>query len=680
MKFRRLDATFGKLDHSTLIFSEGLNIIEAPNESGKSTMLAFLRAMLYGLPTRERGALADKNRYAPWSLTPMHGVLALSCRMGDITLQRDTARSNSPMGRFSAVYTGSGEPVEGLSASSCGEQLLGVPGGVFERSAFIRQNNLIIDQDAELERRIAALITTGEEGRSCTEALSVLKKQLNARKYNKSGRIPALEAEIAALERAQGELDELSARKNAAEADLAALEAEERALDAQLRTHDLCDVLDAHRVFMEAQAAAQNAEAEAERFRQGIADRGTPSRETLEQGRVLFGTLAERKAAVEQAEARRAEAEKALEAFEAAPPRRRSFLPYIIVAALSFGLFLFLPSLSGSAAWIGRLISAAALLMLLGADGISLYKNYKVCSDRSEALERAHQEASSDAAAQQNLYLSILRELLALIPVSDTARIPAYIDAAFAQYSRADDLAQRAREARLRCEMLAGQEQPAAPNEPLQRPIRSRAELQASLRELQARRREAQSICDYTNGRLRAIGDAPALVSELSGKRAALAQAQSEYNALLLAMDTLQTSNAALQSRFSPALSRRAAELFSRLTGGAYDRVLLDRSFSALTGASGESVSRSAAFLSLGALDQLYLAVRLAICETVLPADDPIPLVLDDALVRFDDARCRAALDLLYEESHTRQILLFTCQHREAACLAGRPGVAVLTL
>ena len=81
MKFRRLDATFGKLDHSTLTFSEGLNIIEAPNESGKSTMLAFLRAMLYGLPTRERGALADKNRYAPWSLTPMRGVLELSCRM-----------------------------------------------------------------------------------------------------------------------------------------------------------------------------------------------------------------------------------------------------------------------------------------------------------------------------------------------------------------------------------------------------------------------------------------------------------------------------------------------------------------------------------------------------------------------------------------------------------------------
>ena len=94
----------------------------------------------------------------------------------------------------------------------------------------------------------------------------------------------------------------------------------------------------------------------------------------------------------------------------------------------------------------------------------------------------------------------------------------------------------------------------------------------------------------------------------------------------------------------------------------------------------GDPVSRSVRLLSQGAADQLYLAVRLAICETVLPQDDPIPLVLDDALVRFDDARCHAALELLLEESRARQIILFTCQHREAAYLSGRAGVTVLNL
>ena len=54
MDFQHIEATFGKLEYRSLSFSKGLNIIEAPNESGKSTLLAFLRVMLYGFPPRER--------------------------------------------------------------------------------------------------------------------------------------------------------------------------------------------------------------------------------------------------------------------------------------------------------------------------------------------------------------------------------------------------------------------------------------------------------------------------------------------------------------------------------------------------------------------------------------------------------------------------------------------------
>ena len=49
----------------------------------------------------------------------------------------------------------------------------------------------------------------------------------------------------------------------------------------------------------------------------------------------------------------------------------------------------------------------------------------------------------------------------------------------------------------------------------------------------------------------------------------------------------------------------------------------------------------------------------------MLPGDKAVPLVLDDALTSFDDARCAAALDVLMELSRTRQVLLFSCQGRE---------------
>ena len=201
MQIEQMSATFGRLNGSQLDLQPGLNVICAPNESGKSTWCRFLQNMLYGVPTKERGLLADKNRYAPWSGSPMQGRLLL--RNGDAryTLLRETRRATAPMGDAHLTYTGTADPVPGIPAAEAGQYLLGIPREVFLRSAFIGQNALAVDQDAELERRIAALISTGEEDTSYSESYERLKKQLNARRANRStGQIPALEQEIAQLE------------------------------------------------------------------------------------------------------------------------------------------------------------------------------------------------------------------------------------------------------------------------------------------------------------------------------------------------------------------------------------------------------------------------------------------------------------------------------------------------
>ena len=67
MKINKLSASFGKLQNETLSFHDGLNVIYAPNESGKSTWCAFIRTMLYGIDSAERaraGYIPDKLRYA----------------------------------------------------------------------------------------------------------------------------------------------------------------------------------------------------------------------------------------------------------------------------------------------------------------------------------------------------------------------------------------------------------------------------------------------------------------------------------------------------------------------------------------------------------------------------------------------------------------------------------------
>lgn len=54
MKLLRMTATFGRLEQETLSLTDGLNVLQMPNEAGKSTWAEFLLAMLYGVDTSER--------------------------------------------------------------------------------------------------------------------------------------------------------------------------------------------------------------------------------------------------------------------------------------------------------------------------------------------------------------------------------------------------------------------------------------------------------------------------------------------------------------------------------------------------------------------------------------------------------------------------------------------------
>ncbi len=684
MQFRRLNATFGKLTHRSLAFAPGLNIVEAPNESGKSTLAAFLRTMLYGLKTNERGTLADKNRYAPWAGSAMSGTLELSTELGDITLQRDTARANAPMGHFSAVYTGTSEEVAQLTAADCGEQLLGIPREVYERSAFIRQSGLAIDTDAELERRIAALITTGEEGASYSETVDVLKKQLNARRHNKTGKIPVLEQEIAADADSLAELRNLIVQRKAAEEELAVRKAEQDTIHSDLALHDAADRQAQFEALREARHAAEEADAKAETAYRMIRDAKTPPREVLEQGKAKLHTLDELRTQRTDAEEKRSAAQEKLADFDAALASQGKKPPYTIMciaAAVIFALgaaFLAYQQQIVPAVVCSVACAVAAVLAVIlrkrNSAVLLLQQNER------DALSDAVGEADAACTVLDAAYESQSASLLADISAGDVSRVSAYISEAIARYDLHESLSREAQLAQMQLEVLQKQLPAEEPTLHTERPVRSREALQGALTDVTARCTELQRTVDYTEGRIRAIGDAQELEGALHEKRERLTALQDEYDAIALAMEALERANTTLQNRFSPALGERAAELFGALTGGKYNKVLLDRAFHALVDENGASVSRDAALLSQGAADQLYLAVRLAICDLVLPAEKNIPLVLDDALINFDDKRCAAALELLLRESEKRQILLLTCQHREAAYLSGRDGVNVLTL
>lgn len=642
MRIKKLTATFGALENAVLEPGPGLTVITAPNEAGKSTWAAFWRAMLYGVSTREQnkaGFLADKTRYLPWSGAPMSGEAQLEWQGKEITLRRAPTKTN-PFGGFQAVYTASGDPAPGLTAANAGEQLAGVGKEVYLRSAFVGQGGAAIGASQELEARIAALATSGEEDVAYSAVERTLKDWRNRRRLNRSnGLIPQMEEERSRLEASLREMSDARRRKGSAEQELERLEAKREELQSDLEIWARIEKHELNRRYGEAYL-------EWEKAKEAVPE---------EVSHPVFGTMTgeeawalaqekqkEREAAEE--ENRRLAAQR--ERLEEKRWGSRGWM-------LRFAAF--------SVIWlVGMLVNfivntptpgpLAALLLTLICTAV-FWMRWKRVLRQLDELPLVSQPDETDWLGQAAEY----RETLAKAAQAKAAEAAAR--------RRVDDLAAQGGRLFDTLEMLYP---------PAQSKAATAAQLAAVERELAWVRGELARA----DGALSQMGDPEGAEDRKSELDKQLAQRLEEYDALSTALEALSAANDQLRQRFSPALNQKAGELFAALTGGRWDRLALARDFSAQAAREGEALPRSALALSAGTIDQLYLAVRLAVCVLTVP---DAPILLDDALSAFDDGRMERALTLLKELGEERQILLFSCHSREAAW-ARAQGVPVIEL
>ena len=180
---------------------------------------------------------------------------------------------------------------------------------------------------------------------------------------------------------------------------------------------------------------------------------------------------------------------------------------------------------------------------------------------------------------------------------------------------------------------------PGTPEADVPAPVRSREAISTELDRVRAALAEARSSADRLDGQLHAAGDPAVLRASAEDLAARKERLETEYSASgwLWRHWRGPTPPCRTASLLLWAAGQRRS--FSRLTDNRYAGVVLDRSFRLSAEPVGDPVFRDAALLSAGALDQLYLAVRLAICELVSPPEKQVPIVLDDALANFDDSR-----------------------------------------
>lgn len=599
MKILSMTATFGQLEHATLTLEPGLNIIEAPNEWGKSTWCAFVAAMLYGIDSRAHSAtksgLADKTRYEPWSGQLMSGRMELVWKGRAITLERGSTK-RAAFRQFRAYETDTGLPIGELTAENCGEVLLGVEKEVFLRSAFIRLSDLPVTQNEALRRRLNALVTTGDEssaGDLLADKLNKLKNEIRANRSH--GLLPQAQAQKQAitekLERLRGlqtEFQQLTAQQAHLETLLQAQNASEAA---RVATAQRLQQLRQDRAAREAALNALSGPALPQAFACLSPEEG---HQLVKADQRAYAKLRSRQSGLSMA---------------------LSLLP---LAGL-LGLML-----HHWAGWVLAGLGAAAAVILF-------FLQLRAGGKAKSAVKALAEKYQGLAPGEWPDYLNrLLREQEAFENQQREAQ---------------EELSELERTIRLLEQTLTA-------------PVGS-GELIRQLQQLQGQLGRCQ-------GRMEGLGAQADLEARLSRCEGRIRELTDKLWAIELALATLQEAKQQLQRRFAPRITGRAKALFGRMTGGRYDRLSLSEDLSVQTATAQEDILRGSLWRSEGTVDQLYLALRLAVSSELMPG---APLVLDDALVRFDDNRLKLALEVLQEEAENRQVILFTCQSREKSLL-----------
>lgn len=178
-----------------------------------------------------------------------------------------------------------------------------------------------------------------------------------------------------------------------------------------------------------------------------------------------------------------------------------------------------------------------------------------------------------------------------------------------------------------------------------------------------------REVAHLQGGLARAFAGAATLADlevRAAALRVAVAELEDEKAALEMARDHITRAAEAMHREFAPQLNARLTEVLPRLTHGRYSGVAVDEHLSLQVEVPGTGRRVAASHLSAGTQDQLYLALRVALLELLVPpGKERPPLLLDDPFVQCDDARLIGCMDLMAELARSYQVLLFTCHRRE---------------
>ena len=166
---------FGGLHNYNYSFEEGLNVVLHDNGWGKTTMAAFLKAMLYGYDTRRSKDITEneRKRYLPWQGGKYGG--SLDFEADGVSYRIIRTFGETPRFDTARIINLATKTTARIPPDKIGETLFHLDANAFQRSVFINQNGLSIDGAASsIHARLNALVSQANDVAAYDGALTSL--------------------------------------------------------------------------------------------------------------------------------------------------------------------------------------------------------------------------------------------------------------------------------------------------------------------------------------------------------------------------------------------------------------------------------------------------------------------------------------------------------------------------
>ena len=600
---------FGKLENQKYQFAPRINVIYGANESGKSTLMQFLKAMLFGLEkTRVRKTLDTYNRYEPWD-TPayFYGSMMFETGQQQFLLERNFYYKEK---RARLVNIRDGEELSVEYGDL--DMLLGnVSAAAYENACCIGQEQLLPGRELGvlLEDERSNLAQTGSGDFQLSKALQELEqKRKNAEKTRK-------ELEQQRL----SHIHQLEVNQQVLERDIAGLKAQQEKQSTQQGT-----VQEQVRALQQQMEPVQTAYQTVCRREQEL--KSAVAQEQLEWEQAEREQWKREQFRREQEEA---------EALQQKSGKNAGFSPLLLIGVAGLILAPVLRSAMDGFQKIAPALNIICIILIL-AGLVSAYRKSR--EKKTADSGQKHGQSVNDSVQNH-------RE----------------------QDSRANDRAnlqsveRKGRKAALDQQLQRVCQQKSVLEEQLQQLKDQKKALQ-----LQAARQEGSG--DQVQSQIQEkeveLENLTKQMAELQQETLEEHNARADRDALELAAETMSRLAARMSKTLEHTLDKEMSGILAQITGNVHEQLQVTDGQGIVLAE--QMQKRTPEAYSQGTMQQAYFSYRMA-AGHMLMKEEPLPFLLDETFANYDEERLRQTLRWLAEQEN--QIFLFTCRETEMRLL-----------